>query len=318
MAYHKATTFVSPEMQHQMHSNLQWFLLDIPVVPVLLIFHTLFASVKVYELTPVRTFWLKSLILTAFAAFGGSTLAAMLSARPAPLFTSASDVMCLYLVASWFLVQHRLVRLLLNSRVGMTVLSFGANAARARAIFRFMDEYMTRFPRCVSGAILLGGLAGAGGRLFVSLENIVQRGFAAPSEFSAPGWAFKSSFVAASAYYILVDDHDVFFDMGFPSHWLLDKSLAQYYISATLCFHAALETLLGRQFNPLYVFERVLYAITGLRQGVKMDMFDHSISSTLSDDVSDAPEPVDTSNDNVQRPASDRPNAPGLRRRRRR
>lgn len=41
------------------HEYLRWFLLDMPVVPFLLAFHSLYAAIKVYGITPPRTHWLK-------------------------------------------------------------------------------------------------------------------------------------------------------------------------------------------------------------------------------------------------------------------
>lgn len=42
---------------YSVHENLRWFLLDQPVVPVLLTAHALFASLNVYRLTKGRQFW---------------------------------------------------------------------------------------------------------------------------------------------------------------------------------------------------------------------------------------------------------------------
>lgn len=213
----------------------------------------------------------QSLVLTTFSAFGGSTLAAVLSARPAPLFTVSSNIMMLYLFIAWYVVnQNRVLRSLLEFRPILAILSFGATAAKARAIFGFMDDFVREFPEAVCGAIVLGGLAGSGGQLFVSVEKIVQYGMHTPSEFSAPGWGFKSAFFAAAAYYIAVDPEDFFYDHGL-SFFEMDRSTARLYISAALCFHAALETLYGTHLNPLFWAEDIFFAFTGLRGGVKQE-----------------------------------------------
>jgi len=41
------------------HGLLRWFLLDMPVVPALLAFHSLFAALSVYKLTKGKQFWFK-------------------------------------------------------------------------------------------------------------------------------------------------------------------------------------------------------------------------------------------------------------------
>lgn len=55
----QAYSFASSISADDAHSYLRWFLLDIPVVPVLLAFHTLFAALKVHSIIPPNTFWLK-------------------------------------------------------------------------------------------------------------------------------------------------------------------------------------------------------------------------------------------------------------------
>lgn len=41
------------------HGYLRYALVDMPVVPILLAFHSLFAAIAVYRLTGGRQFWLK-------------------------------------------------------------------------------------------------------------------------------------------------------------------------------------------------------------------------------------------------------------------
>lgn len=206
-------------------------------------------------------------MLTTFAAFGGSTLANVLSGAPAPLFTVSSNYMMSYVTIAWYLINHSTpLRALLSFRPVMAIIAFGATAAKARSIMSFMDSFVVRFPDAVLGAIVLGGLAGSGGALFVTIEKIVQGGLETPSELSAPGWGFKSSYVAALAYYVGTD----------PTGWIaknapfemltVDRDEMRFAVSMALCTHAALETLYGRHVNPLYPVEEVLYALTGVRK----------------------------------------------------
>lgn len=249
------------------HDYLRWFLLDMPVTPILLIFHSLFAALKIRQITPPRTFWLKSFVITTFAAFGGSTLASLLSGRPPPLFTTSSNFMLTYIFAAWYIVNHMTpIRMFLSMRPVQAALAFGATAAKTRSIFGFVDDFVREFPGAAMGAIVLGGLAGSGGQLFVSLERIVQLGLSAPFEFSAPGWGFKSAYIASAAYYIAVDHDEIMRNLPIPLNVVVDRSVARFYISSALCVHAALETLYGQHINPFYWPERVIYAVTGLHE----------------------------------------------------
>lgn len=260
-AYQAATT-TSPT---DAHLNLRWFILDMPIIPLLLACHCLFAAVIVYRLTNGNQFWLKSLVLTACAAFGGSTLSSVLSALPAPLFTHSSNVMMSHILLAWYVVNHILpLRILLVSRPISAILAFVATTAKARTIFAFMDTFVSRFPNQPAGAIVLAGLAGSAGSLFLSMEKIVQRGFIVSSELSAPGWGFKSAYLASALYYIMTDPDSLLQDslLMRPA----DRDTARFCIAAALCFHAALETLYGRHFNPLFWPERVFYALTGVRK----------------------------------------------------
>lgn len=171
--------------------------------------------------------------------------------------------MLAYVSIAWYLVhQSTALRSLLKLRPFKALLAFGAMAAKARAIFSFMDSYVQRFPDAVAGAIVLGGLAGSGGSLFVAFERKMRLGSRTPSEFSAPGWGFKSAYLAAFLYYITTDPANVLRTLPVPMRYTLEKDDARYIISLALCVHAALETLWGRHINPMFLLERLFYTIT--------------------------------------------------------
>lgn len=174
-----------------------------------------------------------------------------------------------YILIAWYFVHtNSLVRGFLSWRPINAVLSFGAMAAKARAMFTFMDDYVREYPRAVAGVIILGGLSGSGGQLFMSAENIVQNGMSTASEFSSPGWGFKSAYIAALVYYIATDPEDILYDLGF-SVINTDRTTARFYISAALCFHSFFETLYGTHVNPLFWFDHLFYKITGLERNPK-------------------------------------------------
>lgn len=263
---------MSKSSRDDVHNLLRYFLLDMPVVPVLLACHSLFASLSIYNLTRGRQFWLKSLILTAFAAFGGSTLANLLSASPAPLFTNSSNYMMSYIFVFWYLVNHSpLLRYIFSFRLPRALLAFGATAAKARAIMSFIDAFVPRFPTAVAGAIALGGLSGSGGSLFVTVEKIVQNGLDTPSEFSNPGWGFKSAYIAALVYYVGTDPVGWVAERV-PFEWGFQRDDMRFAVSFMLCTHAMLETLYGRHVNPVWGLERVLYAVTGVNGSTESEV----------------------------------------------
>lgn len=262
----RALDIASTTSLNDAHDVLRWFLLDMPVAPGLLSFHCLFAAERVHALTGGRQFWFKSFVLTLFAAFGGSTLAAVLSGSPAPLFTTASNTMFGYITLAWYLMdQSRFARLLLRTRPFNALLAFGASAAKARTIFSFIDIFTENFPGAVAGAIALGGLCGSGGLLFISLEKKARRGFHTPSEISEPGWGFKSAYLVAALYYIATDPKGVLLRSQVPITYSIARDSARYALSLGLCCHAALETILARHVNPVYLVEKFLYALTRVR-----------------------------------------------------
>jgi hypothetical protein len=262
----QARDFVSNASARDAHGLLRWFLLDIPVVPVLLAFHSLYAADRIHAVTGGRQFWFKSYVLTIFCAFGGSTMSAIFSGLPPPLFTSASNVMFAYITVAWYLIdQSRLLRRLVRTRPFNAILAFGATAAKARSIFGFIDSFVVRFPGVVAGAIALGGLSGSGGSLFLSLEKKTRQGLHVRSEFSEPGWAFKSSYLVAILYYCAIDPSRALQGLPIRLKYSISRDDARFFLSLALCLHAALETLLGRTMNPTFVLDALFYAVTGVR-----------------------------------------------------
>lgn len=262
-----ASRIASTTNARDAHDYLHWFLLDAPVTPALLAFHALFAAERVHALTKGQQFWFKSYVLTIFAAFGGSTLAAIFSGAPAPLFTTASNYMLGYITVAWYLIdQSRALRSLLRTRPMNAILAFGASAAKARAIFSFIDGFIIRYPGAAAGAIALGGLAGSGGSLFVSLEKKARRGFHTPSELSSPGWGFKSAYLVAIFYYVATDPEGILAELPVPMKYSAARDTARYVLSLSLCTHAALDMLLARNMNPTYILDRMFYALTRVRE----------------------------------------------------
>lgn len=271
------------------HFHLRDFLLYTPVVPVLITFHALFAALSIYKLSQGKQFWLKSLVLTTFAAFGGSTLSAVFSGQPAPLFTTSSNVMLGYITIAWYIVNHTPIRPILQFRPITAIIAFGAMAAKARSIFAFIDKFAVRFPGAAAGAIVLGGLAGSGGSLFVSIEKVVMHGFSASSELSAPGWGLKSAYIAASLYYMATDPDHVLRGLPVSLKYAIHRDEARYWISLALCTHAAMETLYGRHLNPVWPLEEIFFALTRVtKETVVEETPDEKVDTAVGEKVKEA------------------------------
>jgi hypothetical protein len=306
----RAASVASSATVRDAHDLLLWFLLDMPVVPGLLAFHALFAAERVHALTEGRQFWFKSYVLTVFAAFGGSTLAAIFSGAPAPLFTHASNFMLGYITAAWYVVdQSRPLRTFLRTRPVHAVMAFGASAAKARAIFSFMDAFVVKHPGAMAGAIALGGLAGSGGTLFVSLEKKARQGFHTPSELSSPGWGFKSAYLVAAAYYLATDPEGMLARLPVPLKYSATRDSARYALSMSLCTHAALETLLARSMNATYPLDRLFYTVTRVRAEADPAL------ARVADAVTESTSTIVPPRVGKAQPAKARSNGSGLRQR---
>lgn len=252
----------------EVHGWARHIALDLPVFPYLLFAHALYAADRVHALTGGRQHWLKSYVLTLAAAFGGSTLASVLSGRPAPLFTTAANMMLPMQALCWYLVNVVTpVRGLLRLRLVSAVLVYFATAAKVRSIFGTVDGLVAAFPASWSGAIVLGGLSGCGGSLFVSLEKISQFGRGAPSELSAPGWPFKAAFLSSALYYLGTDPAGLVATAAGVKALPWSRDEVCFAVSAGLCAHATLCALGGVTFNPLRPVEVLLSAVLRLPEG---------------------------------------------------
>lgn len=168
-----------------------------------------------------------------------------------------------YVSIAWYVVHHiPLLRAFLSIRPIAAILAFGAQAAKARSIFAFIDVFVVKFPGAAAGAMALGGVAGSGGSLFMAFERKLRLGAAAPSELSRPGWGFKSAYLASVCYYVATDPDFVFRTAVLPLRKAWPRDSVRFGIAICLCTHAFVEALVGRHINPLYLIENAFYAIT--------------------------------------------------------
>lgn len=247
------------------HDLLHHVVLHLPALPFLLACHALYVALVVRRITRGREFWLKSLILTVCGAFGGSTLSCVLLGEPAPLFTTASNVMFGYVLIAWWVVEvFPLLRHLFEFRVFMAMLTFFEMIVKGRNVLSFVDKVLGMgFEGGIgTGTVILAGLSGTGGLLLITMDRKLKFGRAAgKGPFSEPGWGFKSPYLIAGIYYVGIDPFGWFADaLGFKIK--VARDVAKFWLILGLACHATVETLINRNINPVYLVEQFLYAVS--------------------------------------------------------
>lgn len=94
-------------------------------------------------------------------------------------------------------------------------------------------------------------------RLYVTFEEKLRAGPKAPSDLREPGLGFKSAYLALALYYQLSDNDEVLRCRQLPM-----RDDARFEVPLALTLHEALEALVIRHFNPMYLVESLFYAIT--------------------------------------------------------
>lgn len=100
----------------------------------------------------------------------------------------------------------------------------------------------------------------------MSVERIVQGGFGTASEFSRPGWGFKSAYWAAFVYYVATDPVGWVRDKLSMEKWGWDKDHVRLVVSLMLCLHTVIEVLFARTVNPFWLTESIMYKLSGVRR----------------------------------------------------
>mmetsp|Transcript_1399 Transcript_1399/g.4161 ORF Transcript_1399/g.4161 Transcript_1399/m.4161 type:complete len:294 (-) Transcript_1399:38-919(-) len=236
----------------------------------LLYAHCVFIVIALYPYTSSKHKFLKSIVFTFFVAFGGALVNAVLTATPSPLATeSANELVPVYLFIWWLVNCVPAVRYLFQMKLIFAPIVFLAHFAKVRAITSTVNEVAARVPGGWAATILLGGIAGSGGIVFMDADKKFKLGPHTPSTFTAPEWGFKSAFLTSAVYYFCVDPHNIIVSyVDLPE---INRGDLVFVLSLFLATIAVLEVLFGRSFNVFHYIERVLINVLGLKRSEALD-----------------------------------------------
>eukprot|EP00188_Purpureofilum_apyrenoidigerum_P005801 Plantae.Rhodophyta-Purpureofilum_apyrenoidigerum.ctg7979.p1 GENE.Plantae.Rhodophyta-Purpureofilum_apyrenoidigerum.ctg7979~~Plantae.Rhodophyta-Purpureofilum_apyrenoidigerum.ctg7979.p1 ORF type:complete len:294 (+),score=41.91 Plantae.Rhodophyta-Purpureofilum_apyrenoidigerum.ctg7979:155-1036(+) len=239
-------------------------LIDLPPTA-LLYAHCIFIIVALYPYTSSKHKFLKSIVFTFFVSFGGALVNAVLTATPSPLATEgANELVPVYLFVWWLVNCVPAVRYIFQLKLVYAPVVFLAHFAKVRAITATVHEVAARAPGGWAATILLGGIAGSGGVIFMDADKKFKLGPHTPSTFSAPEWGFKSAFLTAAVYYFLTDPHNLIVSyIDLPD---INVGDLKFFLSMFLATLAVIEVLFGRSFNVFHYIERGLINVLGLKR----------------------------------------------------
>jgi len=254
---------------------------------VLLVAHCLVMVVVVDKYTQGKHGFLKSIVLGFVMSFGGAIINAILTATPSPVSTEGANSLVPIFLLCWWLVNCTPVKKILQIKVVLAPIAVVATFARVwspkiskqtfaqantkgalwcwqiRAISMTVDSVAKQVPDGWVAAILLGGIGGCGGLLFLDADRKFRTGFNAKSTFSSPEWPIKSAFLTSTAYYVLSDPHNIIQSyVDFPH---LQNADLRFALGTFLSIISIAEMILGRSINLFHYFERILVAVLGLQ-----------------------------------------------------
>mmetsp|Transcript_38011 Transcript_38011/g.151026 ORF Transcript_38011/g.151026 Transcript_38011/m.151026 type:complete len:242 (-) Transcript_38011:62-787(-) len=207
--------------------------------------------------------FLKSIVLGFVMSFGGAIINAILTATPSPVSTEGANSLVPIFLLCWWLVNCTPVKKILQIKVVLAPIAVVATFARIRAISMTVDSVAKQVPDGWVAAILLGGIGGCGGLLFLDADRKFRTGFNAKSTFSSPEWPIKSAFLTSTAYYVLSDPHNIIQSyVDFPH---LQNADLRFALGTFLSIISIAEMILGRSINLFHYFERILVAVLGLQ-----------------------------------------------------
>ncbi|GBF92452.1 hypothetical protein Rsub_04556 [Raphidocelis subcapitata] len=168
--------------------------------------HSLFVAGLAPEFKGVS--WLVHLVLTFCWGFGGGILSSLLIMDPkrAPIALFASNEVGLIYLACWWLVAYcpgGLLERICGRWYVKTFTKSCTSLLRAGLIVARVDLACSMFPGVVAAPLVLGTIAGCGGKVIVDAIKFGWGAMTGAAEMSQPGFASRSAFVAAAAYYFL-------------------------------------------------------------------------------------------------------------------
>ncbi|KAL4459047.1 hypothetical protein ABPG75_013912 [Micractinium tetrahymenae] len=174
---------------------------------VLLAGHSLTAVDALHGVSP---FWLVSWLLGFTAAYGGGTLSALLLQNPgaAAVGLFSKNQLGVVYTLVWWTQDYLPGGLLRRAYAGLPPLRSAAKLCsailRATTVVQRVNAAAKLHPGVVAAPLVLGTLAGAGGKMLTDAFLHCAGYRQGPNELSHPGYALRSAAVGASLQYLCV------------------------------------------------------------------------------------------------------------------
>uniref|UniRef100_A0A061RI31 Uncharacterized protein n=1 Tax=Tetraselmis sp. GSL018 TaxID=582737 RepID=A0A061RI31_9CHLO len=202
----------------------------------------------------VLGFWIVFL-----GSFGGGVVTSLLMQRPDVVPNPAfSDARILpYTLAAWYLVQYTSIGDMFSAVWPLRMLCrFASTFCRASLICQRTDAAAKLFPGVPGAALLLGTLAGTGGKLLTEyiLHHLGHLNH--PSEVTLPSYALRSGFIGAGTYLVSV--------YLLPPESQLNTAQGKAVVITVLLLQTLVSTLWGREVDITAPFKATFHAVTGI------------------------------------------------------
>jgi len=192
-----------------------------------------------------------------FACFGGSFTSSLLIQRPDLVANPAfKDVRVLpFTLLAWYFTQYtQLGGWLAQSKLFGGVSRLASTFNRGRNICRVTEVAVKLYPGVYGASLLLGTLAGTGGRLWSEYILHHLGDLKRPSEITLPSFVLRSGLLGAVIY--LASVHLL------PSDFSLAPDEGKALVATTLLLQAVVSLALGRELDPTAHLSDTFHAVT--------------------------------------------------------
>jgi hypothetical protein len=213
-------------------------------------------------------YWIHSLVLVVFTAFGGGLLAPILAGRPC--IPVANDLVIPLCVVFWYLTHHIPgLPKLLNFAPLKFVWTAGIGLFRAHAITNNVNATMAvlaagpYYPIPLVGPILIGTCVGALGAFLPFDKGL------APIQNSC-NWGIQAAFMTATFYHLMVNDQQGVLGTAMRSVMgNLSASTVLLIIAVLQVVHLELQWLLDPHCNLFVPVHKFLYMILNVKGPIR-------------------------------------------------
>ncbi|EFJ49844.1 hypothetical protein VOLCADRAFT_104093 [Volvox carteri f. nagariensis] len=195
--------------------------------------------------------------MTFLAGFGGGVVTSILIMDPmkAPISIFANNALGLTWLICWWLMTYSpfdVVSRLHSLPPIKTVTKLCVTFMRANLIINRVDLAVALFPGVIAAPLILGTLAGSGGKLLVDAIRHHWGGLSGPTEASVPTFVWRSAALAAGGYWAAC-----------KYTGLLTSQEAAAVVITVLLVHSLLSDLFGPDFTDFtYPVAKVAHALS--------------------------------------------------------